>query len=64
MIGDPIQDELEALLGAELRATMTAILVESIEIKKMLPRLDELKKEYLRHYHNYCVLFGELDDTD
>jgi predicted nucleic acid-binding Zn-ribbon protein len=55
------QEELDAE-AAEMRKTMTAILSQIIEIKKMLPRLEELQSEYRRHFHNYSVMFGELDE--
>ena len=55
------QEELDAE-AAEMRKTMTAILSQLIEIKKMLPRLEELQSEYRRHFHNYSVMFGELDE--
>jgi hypothetical protein len=60
-INDWTQEELNAE-AAEMRKTMTAILSQIIEIKKMLPRLEELQSEYGRHFHNYSVMFGELDE--
>ena len=60
-INDWTQEELDAE-AAEMRKTMTAILSQIIEIKKMLPRLEELQREYRRHFLNYSVMFGELDE--
>ena len=57
-ISDFTQEELDDI-AIEMLTTMRTMLKEIVEIKKMLPRLEELQSEYHRHYHNYCVMFGE-----
>jgi hypothetical protein len=60
-ISDFTQEELDDL-AIEMLTTMRTMLKEIVEITKMLPRLEELQSEYRRHYHNYRVMFGELDE--
>ena len=57
-VSDWTQEEL-ADMELGMLITMRAMTKEIIEIEKMLPKLEALKSEYRRHYHNYCVMFGE-----
>ena len=52
------QEELDDI-AIEMLTTMRAMMKEIIEIEKMLPKLEALKSEYRRHFHNYRVMFVE-----
>jgi hypothetical protein len=57
-VSDFTQEQLDDI-AIEMLTTMRAMTKEITEIEKMLPKLEALKSEYRRHYHNYCVMFGE-----
>ena len=62
-ISDFTQEELDDI-EIEMLTTMRTMLKQIAEMEKVLPQIKELKSEYRRNYHNYYVMFGEIDDSN